>query len=131
MAVSGHQVQEVEIVSGAAEVNAAQDGARGRQGRSEEILLLREVESRCREKGEEVGALKGVCGVLPHNYTKMVSFEGRTGRSDLEGRSYYRSRRDQTLPPSHEPSAQSCLSVLRCLLRAGRWRLTDSPQLTK
>lgn len=67
VAVGGHEVQAVKIVGGAANVNVAQDGSRGRQGRSDEVMLLGEVEACGGEESEEVGALKGICGVLPHD----------------------------------------------------------------
>lgn len=67
VAVGGHQVQAVEIVGGAADVNVTQDGSRGGQGRSDEVMFLGEVEACGGEEGEEVGALKGIGGVLPHD----------------------------------------------------------------
>lgn len=74
VAVGGHQVQEIDVVGGAAEVDVAQDGPRGGQGCGEQVLLLGEVEARRGQEGEEVGALEGVCGVLPHDWLEYVSF---------------------------------------------------------
>lgn len=67
VAVGGHQVQAVEIIGSAADVNVTQDGPRGGQGRSDKVVLLGEVEARGGEEGEEVGALERICGVLPYD----------------------------------------------------------------
>lgn len=67
VAVGGHQVQAVDVVRDTADVDVAQDGARGGQSGRDKVLLLGKVETRSGKKGEEVGALEGIRRVLPHD----------------------------------------------------------------
>lgn len=65
--VVGHEVEEIQVFCGPAQIDIAQDRAGGRECGSEKIVFFWKIHTYCRKKCEEIRALEFICGILPHN----------------------------------------------------------------
>lgn len=69
--IVGHEVEEVEVLLGCAEVDVLEGPSAGGKSSAEEVAVAWEVYPNCCEKGEEVPALFEVGRVFPVDWNRV------------------------------------------------------------